>query len=175
MKDETKPSKPLKRRVLGWVLEIILLLIAVYLLHLWQTRDTAAGEAPLLSGQTLSEEPFNLQDLHGKPVFVHFWATWCPVCQLESGTINDLVGDYPLITVAMQSGSDTTIQAYLDENELSFPVISDPDGLLASRWGVTGVPATFIIDAEGNIKFTEVGYSTSLGLRARIWWLENGL
>ncbi len=172
MDNISKPAKSIKRRMLGWGLEILLLLMVVYLLHLWQTRDTVAGEAPSLSGQTLSGDQFNLQNLRGQPAVVHFWATWCPVCQLENGTINDLNADYPLITVAMQSGSDTTIQAYLDENDLSFPVISDPDGYLAARWGVRGVPTTFILDGDGNIRFTEVGYTTGFGLRARIWWMQ---
>ena len=162
----------MQRRILGWALEILLLLVVIYLLHLWQTRDTAVGEAPPLSGQTLSGDHFNLQNLRGKPVLVHFWATWCPVCRLEAGAIDALVDDYPLVTVAMQSGDKAEIQAYLEENALSFPVISDPDGRLAARWGVTGVPALFIIDAAGKIRFVEVGYTTSLGLRARMWWVD---
>jgi thiol-disulfide isomerase/thioredoxin len=170
--DRDQPTKSLKRRVLRWMLEILLLIFCVYLLHLWQTRDTAAGIAPPLSGETLNGIQFDLEKHRGQTVLVHFWATWCPVCQLESGTIDALAGDYPLITVAMQSGSDGAIQSYLDEEEYSFPVISDPDGTLASRWGVAGVPTSFIIDTEGDIRFVEVGYTTSLGLRARMWWLD---
>ena len=168
-------SKPLKRRLLGWGLEILLLICVIFLLHLWQTRDTATGQAPPLTGQTLTGEMFDLTNLQGRSVLVHFWATWCPVCRLESGTIDSLAGDYPLITIAMQSGSEAVIRQYLAENELSFPVISDPDGRLASHWGVRGVPATFIIDAQGNIRFVEVGYTTGPGLRARLWWLTLGI
>lgn len=162
----------MKRRLLGWGLEFLLLIAVVYLVHLWQTRDSVAGKAPALAGSTLTEEVVDLQNLRGKPVIVHFWATWCPVCRLESGVIEGLVGDYPLITVAMQSGGAAEIQAYLDENDLSFPVIPDPDGRLAAAWGVRGVPTSFIIDELGDIRFVEVGYTTSLGLRARIWWMN---
>lgn len=157
---------------MGWMLEILLLILVVYLLHLWQTRDTATGPAPPLSGTTLKGVPFDLQDQRGKPLLVHFWATWCPVCQLEAGTVESLSKDYSLISVAMQSGSEAAITAYLDENDLSFPVISDPDGRVAASWGVRGVPTTFILDGEGHIRFTEVGYTTGLGLRARIWWMD---
>ena len=172
MQDNPKPKKPLGRRVRGWLFEIALLILLVYLLHLWQTRDTVKGVAPPLSGITLSGASFDLQDLKGEPLVVHFWATWCPVCRLEAATIDALAEDYPLISVAMQSGSEAEIGAYLKENDLSFPVISDPNGRLATRWGVSGVPATFIIDSEGNIRFTTVGYTTGPGLRARIWWLD---
>ncbi|MDJ0806534.1 MAG: protein disulfide oxidoreductase [Gammaproteobacteria bacterium] len=162
----------MKRRLLGWAFELFLLFGALYLLHLWQTRDTVTGEAPMLSGRTLNGEVLALESLRGRPVLVYFWATWCPICELESGTIDSLAEDYTVITIAMQSGHKTAIQAYLDENALSFPVISDPQGLLASRWGVAGVPTTFIIDAGGVIRFTEVGYTTSLGLRTRLWWVQ---
>jgi peroxiredoxin len=172
MPDKPKPSKPLSRRILGWIFEIALLILAVYLLHLWQTRDTVQGVAPPLSGSTLSGASFDLQDQRGKPLVVHFWATWCPICQLEVGSIDALAQDYPLISVAMQSGSEAAIKAYLKENDLSFPVISDPDGRLAANWGVRGVPTTFIIDEAGNIRFTEVGYTTGPGLRARLWWMD---
>ena len=171
MSEKKTSSKPLKRRLLGWGFEILLLISVVYLVHLWQTRDTAAGQSPPLTGQTLTGETFDLANLQGRSAIVHFWATWCPVCRLESDTIDNLVGDYPLITIAMQSGSESGIQNYLDDNELSFPVISDPDGRLASRWGVSGVPTTFFIDAQGIIRFVEVGFTTGLGMRARLWWL----
>jgi thiol-disulfide isomerase/thioredoxin len=172
VQDKTKPRKPLSRRALGWLIEIALLILVVYLLHLWQTRDTVKGVAPPLIGNTLSDAPFDLQDQRGKPMVVHFWATWCPVCQLEVDSIDALAQDHQLISVAMQSGSEAEIQAYLQENDLSFPVISDPEGRLSASWGVRGVPTTFILDDEGKIQFTEVGYTTSLGLRARIWWIE---
>jgi peroxiredoxin len=172
MSDKSPPSKPLKHRVLRILLEVLLLMGCVYLIHLWQTRDSVTGPAPSLVGQTLQGERFDLAELRGQPALVHFWATWCPVCQLESGAIDGLMGDYPLITVAMQSGSEAAIRNYMSEHEVGFPVISDPQGGLASTWGVVGVPTTFIIDAEGNIRFTEVGYTTGLGLRARIWWLD---
>lgn len=172
MSKESQASKPLKHRILRLMLELLFLIFCVYLIHLWQTRDTVTGPAPSLIGQTLEGESFNLNTLRGQPVLVHFWATWCPVCQLQAGTIDGLMSDYPLVTVAMQSGSDAAIRSYLEEHELGFPVISDPQGTLASNWGVAGVPTTFLLDAEGNIRFTEVGYTTGPGLRARIWWLD---
>jgi hypothetical protein len=52
---------------------------------------------------------------------------------------------------------------------MELPVISDPQGGIANTWGVKGVPTTFILDGEGKIRFVEVGYTTGLGLRARLW------
>jgi thioredoxin-related protein len=48
-------------------------------------------------------------------------------------------------------------------------VINDPDGALAAAWGVRGVPTFFVVDSQGMIRFREVGYTTGLGLRWRLW------
>jgi peroxiredoxin len=155
--------------VAGWSLQALLLLILLYAVHLWQTRNVVSGSAPPLVGQTLQGNRFDLAESHGAPQVVHFWATWCPVCGLELDNIAGLHPEHRVISVAMLSGSDKQILAYLSDQELDFPVISDPQGKLASTWGVTGVPATFVLDREGKIRFVEVGYTTSLGLRARLW------
>jgi len=156
------------RRVYGWLLQACILLIVLFSIHLWQTRNVASGPAPPLLGRTLQGDPFDLAAAEG-PILVHFWATWCPVCRLELGNIDALHPEYGVITVAMMSGSDGEILQYLRDKEVDFPVISDPGGHIASSWGVTAVPASFVLDGQGNIRFTEVGYSTSRGLRARLW------
>ena len=52
-------------------------------------------------------------------------------------------------------------------------MVNDPDGRLAGAWGVHAVPATFIVDTNGEIRFVEVGYTTGLGLRLRLWLAEH--
>jgi peroxiredoxin len=103
-------------------------------------------------------------------VLVHFWATWCPICRTEQDTINAIARDTPnVITVAMQSGSRDEVEKYLKQQGLSFPVLNDPDGRIAAAWGVHAVPASFIIDPDGQIRFVEIGYTTETGLRLRLW------
>ncbi len=78
--------------------------------------------------------------------------------------------DWSVITVAMQSGNAAEVSQYLLEHSLHFPVIIDEEGDLARRYGVVGVPASFVIDGLGDIRFSEVGYTTGMGLRVRLWW-----
>jgi hypothetical protein len=61
------------------------------------------------------------------------------------------------------------VRSYLGERGLDFPVLVDPDGRLAGRYGVRGVPTTLVIGPEGRIRSREVGYTTGLGLRLRLW------
>jgi peroxiredoxin len=143
----------------------------------WQQRDVASGPAPILAGRTLDGKEISLAGSPGRPVLVHFWATWCPICRAEQESIESLARDYPTITVSMQSGDDQSVRRHMQAQGLDFPVINDPDGRLASRWGVSAVPATFVVDARGRIRFVEIGYTTGPGLRFRLWlagrqWLE---
>jgi len=128
------------------------------------------GAAPPLQGALLNGSAYVLPARPTQPVLVHFWATWCPVCRAEQGAIAAIAQDRPdTITVAMQSGSDAEVAKHLVEQGLRFPVLNDSDGRLSSAWGVHAVPASFIISPDGQIRFVEVGYTTALGLRLRLW------
>ena len=136
----------------------------------WQQRDMVSGVAPPLQGVLLGGSTYTLPAKPAKPVLVHFWATWCPICRAEQDSIAAIAQDRPnTITVAMQSGSDAEVAKHLDEQGLQFPVLNDTDGRLSAMWGVHAVPASFIISPDGQIRFVEVGYTTALGLRFRLW------
>ncbi|MGB5830522.1 MAG: protein disulfide oxidoreductase [Thiohalocapsa sp.] len=148
----------------------MLLILLIFLGVQWfKARPLASGSAPDLIAETTTAQHFELARWRGQPVLVHFWAVWCPVCELEEHSIDALSEDYRVMTIAMQSGSDADINAYQQQQDVSFPVIADPYGEIATQWGVRGVPASFVIDANGMIRFASVGYSTSVGLRGRLW------
>lgn len=165
---ETKPSK--SRVWLRRGLELLLFIVLIMGVRAWQQRDIVKGEAPPLSGMLLDGKPFVLAAKPAQPVLVHFWATWCPVCRAEQGSIESLAHDNPnVVTVAMQSGNSTVLQQYMREQAVKFPVINDADNQISARWGVQAVPASFIVDTDGNIRYVEIGYTTGLGLRLRLW------
>jgi thiol-disulfide isomerase/thioredoxin len=120
--------------------------------------------------ETLTDgSAFDSRQLAGRPSLVYFWATWCPVCAAEQGTISGLVEDHPVLTVAMQSGEAAEVAKHLAAEGLEWRTIADADGRLARRFGVAGVPAVFVLDGSGRIRFVARGYTTGLGLRARLW------
>ena len=146
------------------------MLLLIFLgIKTWMQRDMVAGIPPPINGTQLNGEAFNLQAMQGKPVLLHFWASWCGICKLEQDSIEALSRDHAVITVAMQSGSRDEIKAYMMEQKLDFPVLVDEHALLARRYGVKVVPAMFIINPNGQISFRESGYTTEWGLRIRIW------
>lgn len=154
------------RRLLRWLAEAFVILLVAAGLQFWATRDAAEGPAPPLEGAWVNAPPPGAE---GRASLVHFWATWCPSCRLEHGTIERLAEEHPVVTVAMQSGDAAEVAAYLQERGLSFPVRLDERGEVAARWGVRGVPTTFVIDGDGQIRFVTSGFTTDVGLRLRLW------
>ena len=150
-------------------LELAAILVAVVGIQAYRQRDTASGPAPPLAGRLLSGQTVSLAALRGRPVLVHFWATWCPVCRLEQSSIAAIARDHAVLTVAFQDGSAEQVRAYMRREGLDYPVLADPYGVLASRYGVRAVPTSFIIGPRGRIRFVEVGYTSEAGLRLRMW------
>lgn len=168
---QTPPATPRSRppRWRGWLINIALVVLVIAGVDWWKSRPLARGEAPPLAGLDLHGQRLDLRDWRGEPVLVHFWGSWCPICRVMEGSVDALAADHRVLTVALQSGEPAEIAAYLQQAGLSFPVIPDPDGAIASRWGVRGVPASFILSGDGQIVSTTVGLSTEPGLRLRLW------
>ena len=133
------------------------------------TRGSVGMVAPVINTSTLGGERFFLEQYRGEPAVVHFWATWCPVCELEQGMIDGVADDLPMITVAMQSGKPQEVRAYLAEQGVDYPVVNDERGWLAQQYGVKAVPASFVLDGSGKVRFATRGYTTGWGLRIRLW------
>lgn len=125
--------------------------------------DTGGLYAPLLeirdeqTGRNLS-----LSDLENKVLFVNFWASWCPPCKEEMPSIESLYKDlygndnFKMITILYNESSQAGI-SYIKENGYTFPVYSDSKGNTATKFGVTGVPETYIIDKKGLLKKRVLG------------------
>ncbi|MEW6648250.1 MAG: protein disulfide oxidoreductase [Pseudomonadota bacterium] len=158
------------RRLLRLGGELLLLLILLLGVEAYLTRDAARGPAPALAATLSDGRAFELAQLRGAPALVYFWGTWCPVCRAEQGTIDALAQDVPLLTVAMQSGTAPEVNQYLTQHGLRWATVADEQGDIARQWGVSGVPAMFVVDGQGEIRFVTRGYTTGWGLRLRLWW-----
>ncbi|HIP19060.1 MAG TPA: redoxin domain-containing protein [Sulfurovum sp.] len=155
-----------KELIVGAVLIFILSNIINYL----RKPELSSTELPQANITLLDGTSYTLKS--GKPLVIHFWATWCKVCKLEAQNIETLSKKYEVLTIAVNSGEDAKIQAYMKERELTFNVFNDVDSSWAKKFKVEVFPTTFIYDRQGELKFTEVGYTTTAGLLARLKLLE---
>jgi len=157
-------------RVLKSILINGLIFLGVYFaVHTYQTRNVVAGAAPELSGVMLNGLHFSGLEEMKKPAIIHFWATWCKVCEFEQAAINRISRDYSVISIASSSGSYQDVKKFVSNNGIEFLVINDASNRIALDWGVAAFPTSFIIDEDGKIRFVEVGLTTEMGLRFRLW------
>ncbi len=168
-------TSPKKRRWLRWLLEALVIVVIIVGVRTWQQRGMLEGEAPDFERTALSGEVIHLDDYRGQPVMLHFWASWCPMCELEQSSISGIAKDWKVITVAFQSGGTEEVQRYMERKAITeWVTIVDEDGSLSGQYGIKGVPTSYVLDEEGVIRFREVGLTSGWGLRLRLWladWL----
>lgn len=161
-------------RLKSWAKEISITLLLIFLV----SNAISHFRAPTFDDTTLpsitttliDNNLFSTNDYKNKPLLIHFWATWCPTCKLEASSIQSLSQSYNVVTIAVKSGSDEALNAYLKEHGLDFRVINDQDGIYAEKFLVPAFPATFIYDKQNTLAFAEIGYSSEWGLALRMWW-----
>lgn len=150
---------------------LVLILFAV---QWWQARDVPPGPAPAFTAPMADGSTLSLAEWRathpGKTVGIYFWADWCPICRAQQGSVEALRADWPVLTVAMQSGDAASVAKVLRERGLDWPAAIDADGSIAARYGLHGVPALVVLDGRGEIRSVMVGYTTTPGMRLRLWW-----
>ncbi len=92
------------------------------------------------------------EDLRGRPVVVNFWASWCIPCREEARLLQATYEEYADEGVVFLGVNikDSTVdaRAFIDEYEMTYPVVSDQNEDLARALGVNGIPETFFLDDE---------------------------
>ena len=131
---------------------------------------------PPLAGQLADGGQTNLETMlreaGGKPLLLYVWSSSCPICRAEEGAITSLAQDWPVMTLAMQSGDVDTVAKFMRERDLAYPALVDMRGEIAWSLGVRATPAWFIVDRRSAIRFSGIGYTTGWGLRARLHWAQ---
>ena len=161
-----------KSRIVSLFKNIVFFIIIFTAILAWKQRNMTSGEAPVFQATSITGEVINLSSYQGKPLLLHFWASWCPICKFEEGSISDLNKDkdLQLLTIAFQSGAEKEVQSFMMQRNIeTWPVIVDSDGSLAAKYGVTGVPATYFIDKDGQIRFKTMGLTSKWGMKIRLW------
>lgn len=110
--------------------------------------------APDFEVMTLSGEPLQLSSLQGRIVVLNFWASWCPPCRSETPLLQaaqDNLGDDVVLVGMDVWDAEADARDFLEQYGVTYTVGHDDDGEVAIDYGLSGVPETFIIDAEGRV------------------------
>ena len=168
--------KPITPKLLRILREVALFAFVVWVgstaLSWWRAPKLDSNTLPRITGRLIDGTAFDSDRLKGKPILIEFWGTWCPVCRRQAPNIARVAEHYPVLTIAVNSRDAEHIRQWMARENVSYPVLNDPSGRWAQRFHVSVYPTTYIYDADGKLAFTEVGYTTTAGLLARLKMAE---
>jgi cytochrome c biogenesis protein CcmG/thiol:disulfide interchange protein DsbE len=133
--------------------------------------SAASRLAPDVTLKTDSGDAVHLSDYRGQVVLVDFWASWCVPCKTSFPALDALYREYHARGVEVLAVNlderRRDADLFLDEFPHTIAVLFDPKGTSAEAFGVRGMPSSFIIDAEGVIRFTHIGYRAEVAASYR--------
>jgi peroxiredoxin len=126
---------------------------------------TVGKPAPEMMGQDLAGSSFRLSDYRGKVVVVTFSADWCAICRSQHPyfrLMQELYANWPFAILGVETGAAETVQRLKAEHGLAFRSVWDGPGggagrgPIATAWNVQGWPTTYVLDADGVIRFVDL-------------------
>lgn len=118
---------------------------------------------PAYATVSLDGDSVSLDQLKGKVVLLNIWATWCHPCRDEIPELRAIHSRYrdrglELVGVSVDTdGTDETIRTFMKDFQMNFPIWRDPDERISTQFLAVGVPATFLIDEEGILRWRKTG------------------
>jgi peroxiredoxin len=110
--------------------------------------------APDFTVTMLDGSKVKLSSLRGKPVFLNFWATWCPPCVGEMPHFQALYPKYKdkmhFLAVSIDSDS-ATVEKFVKSKSYTFPIAFDTNKTVAGTYNIQAIPTSFILDKDGKI------------------------
>jgi cytochrome c biogenesis protein CcmG, thiol:disulfide interchange protein DsbE len=148
-----------------WTIPALLAAIAVvgllaYGLVSRQRGRPTEGPAPDFTVQTFDGQTLQLSEYRGTPVIVNFWASWCVPCRTEMPLLESTWRKYQgqvLFIGIDHVDTEPAARAFLEEFNVTYPNGPDLGGRVSDAYRIRGVPETFFIDREGNLRGVKIG------------------
>jgi peroxiredoxin len=135
-------------------------------------RPLTGGAAPDFNLTSLDGRKVSLSDYRGQVVLLNFWTTWCSSCLTELPDYEQIYRQHSpeFVVLGVNLQEDTPqVQQYAAGLGLTFPILLDQDGRIASRqYQLVGLPGSFIIDRQGEIVYQHLGPMSGETLAAKL-------
>ena len=160
-------------KMLIWILVFAVVIVGAYVLYnnlsgqvdldslvTEAAEETAATNAPRFAPDftvyDAEGNSYKLSDFRGKPVLLNFWASWCGPCKMEMPDFEKAYQTYGedihFVIVNLTDGAQETVEsasAFIAEQGYTFPVYYDTAIDAAMQYGVSAIPVSYFLDAEG--------------------------
>lgn len=120
----------------------------------------AGSMAPEWSLKDTSNKDHKLSDYKGKIVVMDFWATWCGPCKRAMPAVQKIHEEYKdkgVVVFGVNCWERSDPAQYMRQQKYTYTLLLRADDV-ATKYGVNGIPAFFIIDGDGKIAFSEAGF-----------------
>jgi cytochrome c biogenesis protein CcmG/thiol:disulfide interchange protein DsbE len=162
---DDKPAKVTPRRILWQVLAFAFILSLLGLLG-WGLKETRAGPvqsgiAPDFTLKSFSGETLTLSELRGQVVVINFWASWCPPCREEAAYLEQTWRKYKDQGVVFIGVDYLDIEAealaYMKEFDITYFNGPDLRTKISQAYKIQGVPETFYVGKNGELRGLKIG------------------
>jgi cytochrome c biogenesis protein CcmG/thiol:disulfide interchange protein DsbE len=117
--------------------------------------------APAIELRDLEDRPVSLAAYRGRPVIVHFWASWCIPCRTEFPIYKQVRTEHAadgleVLAIIYRDSAEAAAGFYRSQGA-DWPALVDPGGRVAAQWGVIGLPITYFVDRDGLVRGVSYG------------------
>ena len=137
--------------------------VIIFLAGCEQRPQVAAiyKKAPDFTLADIKGKTWTLSDLRGKVVFVNFWATWCAPCIEEMPSMQKLYSrlskDQFEMLAVLSKDDLAKAEKFAAKLGITMPILNDPASTIGPKYGLTGLPDTFIVDKRGIVREKFIG------------------
>jgi thiol-disulfide isomerase/thioredoxin len=140
-----------------------------------ENEDPSANAVPDFTILDMDGNEVKLSDFFGKPIVLNFWASWCPPCKAELPDFEEACkryeGKVTFLMVNLTDGKRETVEVakeYVASQGYTFPVYFDTKYEAAYVYGVSSIPQTYFINADGSLEARATGMISAARLEEGI-------
>ncbi len=126
-----------------------------------QEGPKGSGLAPDFTLETFDGETITLSELRGQVVVINFWASWCPPCREEAAYLEAtwrVYKDLGVVFIGVDYvDTDEEALAYIEEFDITYPNGPDLGTRISQAYRIQGVPETFFVGKDGNLRGVKIG------------------
>ena len=143
-------------------------------INVWQTRNARSGIAPTFTLENTSGRVEVLPKSATTVKILYFFAPWCGVCKASMGNLSTLrhwMPDLEIAIVGLDYESPEEIRVFTAGHHLEIPTFLG-SSVMRDAWGIEAYPTYVVLDKNNTIRCTSVGYSSTIGLALRAFWVS---